>query len=39
LFFLVVEAEKFAIRSFPGLKRAVTSVEAGRPGTRAYEEA
>jgi calcium-translocating P-type ATPase len=39
VFFLVVEAEKFAIRSFPGLKRAVTSVEAGRPGTRAYEEA
>jgi magnesium-transporting ATPase (P-type) len=36
VFFLVVEAEKFVIRAFPSLKRAVTAVEAGRPGTRAY---
>jgi hypothetical protein len=39
VFFLVVEAEKFVIRAFPGLKQAVTAVEAGRPGTRAYGDA
>jgi magnesium-transporting ATPase (P-type) len=39
VFFLIVEAEKFVIRTFPNLKSAVTSVEAGRPGTRAYAEA
>jgi magnesium-transporting ATPase (P-type) len=39
LFFLIVEAEKFVIRAIPSLKSAVTSVEAGRPGTRAYPEA
>ena len=36
VFFLIVEAEKFVIRTFPSLKRAVTSVEAGGPDTRAY---
>jgi magnesium-transporting ATPase (P-type) len=36
VFFLIVEAEKFVIRTFPSLKRTVTSVEAGGPDTRAY---
>ena len=36
-FFLVVELEKLVIRLLPGLRRAVTSVEAGGPGTRAAD--
>jgi len=36
-FFLVVEVEKLVIRAVPGLRRAVTSVEAGSPATRACE--
>jgi magnesium-transporting ATPase (P-type) len=34
VFFLVVELEKLVIRLLPGLRRAVTSVEAGSPATR-----
>ena len=37
LFFLVVEVEKLVIRLLPGLRRAVTSVEAGGPDTRSAE--
>jgi magnesium-transporting ATPase (P-type) len=39
LFFLAVEAEKMVIRSSAGLRSAVTSVEAGSAGTRAFEQA
>ena len=35
VFFVVVELEKLVIRLLPGLRRAVTSVEAGSPATRA----
>ncbi|MCG6940488.1 MAG: HAD-IC family P-type ATPase [Thiohalocapsa sp.] len=37
LFFLVVELEKLVIRLIPSLRRAVTSVEAGSPATRAAQ--
>jgi hypothetical protein len=39
LFFLAVEAEKMVIRSSARLRSAVTSVEAGSAGTRAFEQA
>jgi magnesium-transporting ATPase (P-type) len=39
VFFLVIELEKMVIRSVPSLKRGVTSTEAGRPGTAAYQQA
>jgi magnesium-transporting ATPase (P-type) len=38
LFFLAVEVEKMIIRAAPGLRSAVTSVEAGGAGTRAFVE-
>jgi len=37
VFFLIVEVEKLVIRALPGLRRAVTSVEAGSRTTRAAE--
>ena len=39
VFFLIVEGEKLFIRMIPSLKQTVTSVEAGGPNTRAYEDA
>jgi magnesium-transporting ATPase (P-type) len=39
VFFLVIELEKMVIRAVPSLKRSVTSTEAGRPGTAAYQQA